>query len=130
MRRTLIFILTAIMLLMTACSSGGDKIKLTGGYVIWKTDSRTVICGRDNDGVVENVVGDYVTEYRYGDRYIFVKCADVPEDPEKQIDFSAVTYYIIDTADGETQGPLDEKVFDEVCTRIEEKNMTDWRKTK
>lgn len=49
MRKALIFILTAIMLLMTACSSGGDKIKLTGGYVIWKTDSRTVICGRDND---------------------------------------------------------------------------------
>ena len=59
-----------------------------------------------------------------------MKCADVPEDPEKQIDFSAVTYYIIDTADGKTQGPLDEKVFDEVCTRIEAKNMTDWRKTK
>lgn len=35
-----------------------------------------------------------------------------------------------DTADGKTQGSLDEKVFDEVCTRIETKNMTDWRKTK
>lgn len=35
-----------------------------------------------------------------------------------------------DTADGKTQGPLDEKVFDKVCTRIETKNMTDWRKTK
>lgn len=35
-----------------------------------------------------------------------------------------------DTAGGKTQGPLDEKVFDEVCTRIEAKNMTDWRKTK
>ena len=69
MRKALIFILTAIMLLMTACSSGGDKIKLTGGYVIWKTDSRTVICGRDNDGVVENVVGDYVTEYRWRPLY-------------------------------------------------------------
>ena len=35
-----------------------------------------------------------------------------------------------DTAGWKTQGPLDEKVFDEVCTRIEAKNMTDWRKTK
>lgn len=87
---------------------------ITRDYQLVKESSRSAYIMRKSDNLV--LVPSIVISYSVCDDFIAARRTDVPETDAAKPDFTTFTYWLIDTKNNTTQGPLTEDAFNEACT--------------
>jgi hypothetical protein len=129
----------ASIFLLNACSSfsfiaqqsNNDwSYELPNNYVIWRVNSRKIICGKkETENSVSNIGGNYVTKFRYNEQYVCLQCADVSGGLSEDIDESNPQYYIVDTMNDKVVGPLLEEKFEEELDELKDIILSPWIST-
>lgn len=86
---------------------------ITRNYQLVKESSRSAYIVRQSDDMVQ--VPSIVISYSVCDDYIAARRTDVPETDADKPDFTTFTYWLIDTKNNNTQGPLSAEDFDAAC---------------
>lgn len=87
---------------------------ITRDYQLVKENSRSAYIMRESDNLV--LVPSIVISYSVCDDYIAARRTDVPETDATKPDFTNFTYWLINTGDDTTQGPLSADEFSAACT--------------
>lgn len=93
--------------------NGGTRI--TRDYQLVKENSRSAYIMRESDNLV--LVPSIVISYSVCDNYIAARRTDVPETTDTKPDFTEFTYWLIDTKNNTTTGPLTDEDFTAACTK-------------
>lgn len=93
--------------------------KLPNNYTIEKITDTKIIIKKGNKKLTN--IDNYISEYKYGNRYISLKCL------ESKKNNIIVKFYIIDTANDDTYGPYyTESTYLEVEKKIIDEEQNTW----
>lgn len=115
-----VILFTIIMALTKIGLGTGDwKYELKNNYQIWRVNSKEIIIGKEEDGVLTPSINENIVKFKYNDNFVVIEVNnDFNEDNLK--------YYIISLDTDEIIGPLNEKDLSSQTTNI----TMDWIKTK
>ena len=115
-----VILFTIIMALTKIGLGTGDwKYELKNNYQIWRVNSKEIIIGKEEDGVLTPSINENVVKFKYNVNFVVIGIIiDFKEDNLK--------YYIINLDTDEIIGPLSEKDLSSQDTSI----TMDWIKTK
>lgn len=115
-----VILFTIIMALTKIGLGTGDwKYELKNNYQIWRVNSKEIIIGKEEDGVLTPSINENVVKFKYNDNFVVIGINnDFKEDNLK--------YYIINLDTDKIIGPLNEKDLTNQDTNI----TMDWIKTK
>ncbi len=115
-----VILFTIIMALTKIGLGTGDwKYELKNNYQIWRVNSKEIIIGKEEDGMLTPSINENVVKFKYNDNFVVIGVNnDFNEDNLK--------YYIINLDTDEIIGPLNEKDLTNQDTNI----TMDWIKTK
>lgn len=115
-----VILFTIIMALTKIGLGTGDwKYELKNNYQIWRVNSKEIIIGKEEDGVLTPSINENIVKFKYNDNFVVIGVNnDFNEDNLK--------YYIINLDTDEIIGPLNEKDLTNQDTNI----TMDWIKTK
>lgn len=115
-----VILFTIIMALTKIGLGTGDwKYELKNNYQIWRVNSKEIIIGKEEDGVLTPSINENVVKFKYNDNFVLVGTNNnFKEDNLK--------YYIINLDTDEIIGPLSEKDLSSQNSNI----TMDWIKTK
>lgn len=137
MKRVIVFLFILLSILLTACSITNEvknndwSYELPNNYVIWHINSREIVCGKKNSPTsISSVVNEYVSEFCYNEKLIGLKCAEVPENINDEIDMSKPIYYVIDLENDILYGGFNEEEYLTKVQEYEYSDLTGWITTK
>lgn len=115
-----VILFTIIMALTKIKLGTGDwKYELKNNYQIWRVNSKEIIIGKEEDGMLTPSINENIVKFKYNDNFVVVGVnSDFKDDNLK--------YYIINLDTDEIIGPLNEKDLSSQDINI----TMDWIKTK
>lgn len=115
-----VILFTIIMALTKIGLGTGDwKYELKNNYQIWRVNSKEIIIGKEEDGVLTPSINENVVKFKYNDNFVLVGT-------NNNFNEDNLKYYIINLDTDEIIGPLNEKDLSNQDTSI----TMDWIKTK
>lgn len=112
-----VILFTIIMALTKIGLGTGDwKYELKNNYQIWRVNSKEIIIGKEEDGVLTPSINENVVKFKYNDNFIVIGVNNE----------NNLKYYIINLDTDEIIGPLSEKDLSSQNSNI----TMDWIKTK
>lgn len=135
---TVIRIIPVVLALLLLCGCGLSdwSYELTGGYEIWRINSRDialVYCEREKDSCKTVIDNFYVTDFSMNARYIGVKGVphtDMHGASEEDLASDVRKFYLVDVTSGELYGRFDSKTeYDAKCLELSTGEMEPWKST-
>lgn len=115
-----VILFTIIMALTKIKLGTGDwKYELKNNYQIWRVNSKEIIIGKEEDGVLTPSINENVVKFKYNDNFVLVGT-------NNNFNEDNLKYYIINLDTDKIIGPLNEKDLTNQDTNI----TMDWIKTK
>lgn len=115
-----VILFTIIMALTKIGLGTGDwKYELKNNYQIWRVNSKEIIIGKEEDGVLTPSINENVVKFKYNDNFVLVGT-------NNNFNEDNLKYYIINLDTDEIIGPLNEKDLSSQNSNI----TMDWIKTK
>lgn len=115
-----VILFTIIMALTKIGLGTGDwKYELKNNYQIWRVNSKEIIIGKEEDGVLTPSINENVVKFKYNDNFVLVGV-------NNDFNENNLKYYIINLDTDEIIGPLSEKDLTNQDTNI----TMNWIKTK
>lgn len=127
---------------LTRCGAFGPgagdwSYALPNGYAIWRINSQSIVCGKEEKaeggGAVlsEQVGGDYIVQFCVAESFVCLQSVDPPQrELVESIDTSHPDYYILNTQTGESFGPLTEAEFRQKTEALGLGELSVWTATK
>lgn len=114
-------ILFTIIMALTKIGLGTDdwNYELKNNYQIWRVNSKEIIIGKEEDGVLTPSINENIVKFKYNDNFVLVGT-------NNNFNEDNLKYYIINLDTDEIIGPLNEKDLSNQDTSI----TMDWIKTK
>lgn len=115
-----VILFTIIMALTKIGLGTGDwKYELKNNYQIWRVNSKEIIIGKEEDGMLTPSINENIVKFKYNDNFVVVGVNNNFKDDN-------LKYYIINLDTDEIIGPLNEKDLSSQDINI----TMDWIKTK
>lgn len=115
-----IILFTIIMALIKIGLGTGDwKYELKNNYQIWRVNSKEIIIGKEEDGMLTPSINENIVKFKYNDNFVVVGV-------NNNFNENNLKYYIITLDTDEIIGPLNEKDLTNQDTNI----TMGWIKTK
>ena len=99
--------------------TGDWKYELKNNYQIWRVNSKEIIIGKEEDGVLTPSINKNVVKFKYNDNFVVIGV-------NNDFNENNLKYYIIKLDTDEIIGPLSEKDLTNQDTNI----TMNWIKTK
>ena len=115
-----VILFTIIMALTKIGLGTGDwKYELKNNYQIWRVNSKEIIIGKEEDGVLTPSINENVVKFKYNDNFVLVGT-------NNNFNEDNLKYYIINLDTDKIIGPLNKKDLSSQNSNI----TMDWIKTK
>lgn len=115
-----VILFTIIMALIKIGLGTGDwKYELKNNYQIWRVNSKEIIIGKEEDGMLTPSINENVVKFKYNDNFVVIGV-------NNNFNEDNLKYYIINLSTDEIIGPLNEKDLSSQDINI----TMDWIKTK
>lgn len=115
-----VILFTIIMALIKIGLGTGDwKYELKNNYQIWRVNSKEIIIGKEEDGMLTPSINENIVKFKYNDNFVVIGV-------NNDFNENNLKYYIITLDTDEIIGPLNEKDLTNQDTNI----TMGWIKTK